>query len=94
MSNVKHVVSATSSALVKSVSTVGDLFDWAAAHSNESLQRSRIETISTRKSWAADLMLSTQKSLETSTTELTNMGFTAEEIESEVAHILSMFNKK
>lgn len=94
MANIKHVVSATSSALVTSVGTIGNLFEWASVHSNEALERSRIETQEGRKAWASTLMLDTQKSVQTATTELTNMGFTAEEIQTEVSRITSLFNKK
>lgn len=94
MANIKHVVSATSSALVTSVGTIGNLFEWASVHSNEALERSRIETQESRKPWAAELMLNTQKSLATSATELVNLGFTAEEIQQETDRITSLFNKK
>ena len=94
MANIKHVVSATSSALVTTVSTVGNLFEWASVHSNESLQRSRIETIESRKPWAADLMLSTQKALQTSATELSNLGFSEQEIQTELDRITDLFNKR
>ena len=94
MANIKHVVSATSSALVTSVGTIGNLFEWASVHSNEALERSRIETQESRKPWAADLMLNTQKSIQTSVTELSNLGFSAEEIQTEVSRITSLFNKK
>lgn len=94
MANIKHVVSATSSALVTSVGTIGNLFEWASVHSNEALERSRIETIESRKPWAAELMLNTQKSLSTSATELVNLGFTEDEIQQETNRITSLFNKK
>ena len=94
MANIKHVVSATSSALVTTVGTVSNLFEWAAVHSNEAVERSRIETLEGRKAWASTLMLDTQKSVQTATSELTNMGFTAEEIQTEVSRITSLFNKK
>lgn len=94
MANIKHVIGATSSALVTTVSTVGNLFEWASVHSNESLERSRIETIEGRSSWAADLLLSTKKSLQTATTELNNLGYSDEEVTSETSRILEMFNKR
>lgn len=94
MANIKHVVSATSSALVTSVGTVGNLFEWASVHSNEALERSRIETQESRKPWAAELMLNTQKTLATTATELSNLGFTQEEIQEETFRILELFNKK
>ena len=94
MANIKHVVSATSSAVVTTVGTVANLFEWASVHSNEAVERSRIETIEGRKAWASTLMLDTQKSVQTATTELTNMGFTAEEIQDETTRIISLFNKK
>lgn len=90
MANIKHVVSATSTAIVTSADTVSNLFEWA----NEAVKRNRIEALEGRKAWAANLMAETQKSLQTATTELTDMGFTAEEIESEVSRITSLFNKK
>ena len=94
MANIKHVVSATSSALVTSVGTIGNLIEWASVHSNEALQRSRIETQESRKPWAADLMLNTQKSIQTSVTELSNLGFSEEEIQTEVSRITDLFSKK
>ena len=94
MANIKHVVSATSSALVTSVGTVGNLFEWASVHSNEALERSRIETQESRKPWAAELMLNTQKTLATTATELSNLGFTQEEIQEETFRIMELFNKK
>lgn len=94
MANIKHVVSATSSALVTSVGTIGNLFEWASVHSNEALERSRIETQESRKPWAAELMLNTQKSLATSASELVNLGFTEDEIQQETNRITSLFNKK
>jgi len=94
MANVKHVVSATSSALVTSVGTIGNLFEWASVHSNEALERSRIETQESRKPWATELMLNTQKSIATSANELTNLGYSAEEIQTEVSRITDLFNKK
>lgn len=94
MANIKHVVSATSSALVTSVGTVGNLFEWASVHSNEALERSRIETQESRRPWAAELMLNTQKTLATTATELSNLGFTQEEIHEETFRIMELFNKK
>lgn len=94
MANIKHVVSATSSAIVTSVGTVSNLFEWASIHSNESLQRSKIETVESRKSWASQLMLDTQKDIQTSTDELIKIGFTSDEIETEVNRITSLFNKR
>lgn len=94
MANIKHVVSATSSALVTSVGTVGNLFEWASVHSNEALERSRIETQESRRPWAAELMLNTQKTLATTATELSNLGFTQEEIQEETFRIMELFNKK
>lgn len=94
MANIKHVVSATSSAVVTSVGTIGNLFEWASVHSNEALERSRIETQESRKPWAAELMLNTQKSLATSASELSNLGYTPEEINEEIYRITELFNKK
>ena len=94
MANIKHVVSATSSAIVTTVGTVSNLFEWAAVHSNEAVERSRIETLESRKPWAASLMLDTQKSLATSASELQNLGYSPEEINEEVYRITSLFNKK
>lgn len=94
MANIKHVITATSSAVVTTVGTVANLFEWASVHTNEAVERSRIETQEGRKAWASTLMLDTQKSVQTATTELTNMGFSAEEIKTEVTRITSLFNKK
>lgn len=94
MANIKHVVSATSSAIVTTVGTVANLFEWAAVHSNEAVERSRIETIESRKPWASTLMLDTQKAVQTATTELVNMGFSAEEIQQETSRIIDLFNKR
>ena len=94
MANIKHVVSATSTALVTTVGTVANLFEWAAVHSNEAVERSRIETIESRKPWATTLMLDTQKAIQTSATELTNMGFSSTEIQQETTRIIDLFNKR
>lgn len=94
MANIKHVIGATSTALVTTVGTVANLFEWASVHSNEAVERSRIETLESRKPWASTLMLDTQKAVHTATTELVNMGFTAEEIQQETSRIIDLFNKR
>lgn len=94
MANIKHVIGATSSAIVTTVGTVSNLFEWAAVHSNEAVERSRIETIESRKPWATTLMLDTQKAVATAATELQNLGFTSEEIQDETTRIITLFNKK
>lgn len=94
MANIKHVISATSSALVTTVGTVSNLFEWAAVHSNEAVERSRIETLESRKPWATTLMLDTQKAVQTAASELQNLGYTTEEINEETFRIIQLFNKK
>ena len=92
--SIRSLINVATAVTSQSISVIGDVAQAASVHTNEWSQRSRIETVESRKGWASELLATTQERVNRATVDLTKLGLTAEQITEQTNSILEQFDKK
>lgn len=92
--SIRSLINVATAVTSQTINLVGDVAQAASVHSNEWAQRSRIETVESRKGWASELLATTQERVNRAHTDLVKLGLTNEQITEQTQSILDQFDMK